>query len=315
MSDEVDLQQVLREIDQEVRARRAAGDFPPGMERELDAIFARYAPVAATGDDLDGLLEATERASFIDPDPPTGSRLPAVSILKRGERKLLGWFFRYLANQVTSFAVASHRLLEVLARRVEALEAASPAAHPAVAAEVARLASAPVRGAAVDVALAAAGQAGGRVLVADVGNGELLRSLVERGADAYGVDPDVDRAAAAESQGLEVRHAAVVEHLRTIAPEDLGGALLVGCVDRLPTGAQLDVADALTVAVKGGGRLAVLARHPDAWARDNPVEADLSPGRPLRPATWVHLLGDRGFVDIEVVEGDGAYAVTATRQG
>jgi len=46
----VDLQQVLREIDEEVDARRAAGDFPPGMERDLDLVFARFAPATTSGD-------------------------------------------------------------------------------------------------------------------------------------------------------------------------------------------------------------------------------------------------------------------------
>ena len=55
---DLDLQQVLREIDDEVRARRAAGEFPPGMERELDLLFARFAPPTVSGDNLDGLLEA-----------------------------------------------------------------------------------------------------------------------------------------------------------------------------------------------------------------------------------------------------------------
>jgi len=32
----VDLDQVMGEIQEEVRRRRAAGDFPPSLERELD---------------------------------------------------------------------------------------------------------------------------------------------------------------------------------------------------------------------------------------------------------------------------------------
>ena len=40
----LDLDRLRREIDAEVRARRASGAYPPGFERELDAVFARYAP-------------------------------------------------------------------------------------------------------------------------------------------------------------------------------------------------------------------------------------------------------------------------------
>ena len=37
---QIDMQQLLREIDDEVAARRASGDFPPGMERDLDLILS-----------------------------------------------------------------------------------------------------------------------------------------------------------------------------------------------------------------------------------------------------------------------------------
>jgi hypothetical protein len=49
------------------------------------------------------------------------------------------------------------------------------------------------------------------------------------------------------------------------------------------------------------------------WGADNPVEADLAPGRPLQPVTWVHLLEQLGFAAPAVVERDGAYVVTAAR--
>ena len=120
MSD-VDLEHVLREIDEEVRARRASGDFPPGMERDLELVFARFAPSTLTGDDLEALVEAADRAAFIQSDPPTASRIPAVSILKRVERKLLGWFFRFLAQQMTTFAGVT---VQALRQIVAALDAA-----------------------------------------------------------------------------------------------------------------------------------------------------------------------------------------------
>src|SRR5688572_14540050 len=129
--DELDLQQLLREIDEEVRARRAAGDFPPGMERELDLVFARFAPPTVSGDDLDGLLEAADRTSYIDHHPPTGSRFPPVSLLKRIEWKFLGWFFRFITQQVTAFAGIVVQSLRLIGRRLEALEHVTPGASAA----------------------------------------------------------------------------------------------------------------------------------------------------------------------------------------
>ena len=130
MSDapDLDLQQVLREIDEEVRARRASGEFPPGMERELDLLFARFAPPTVTGDDLDGLLEAADRTSYIDHHPPTASSFAPLSLIKRVEWKLFGWFFRFVTQQVTAFAGIVVQALRLLGRRVDALEHATPGA-------------------------------------------------------------------------------------------------------------------------------------------------------------------------------------------
>ncbi len=104
VSTSLDLDLVRREIDEEVRARRASGDFPPGMERELDLAFARVSPVATTGDDLEGLIQAADRSAFIEARPPVASRTAVLGLVKKGELKLLGWYFNHLAQQMTSFA-------------------------------------------------------------------------------------------------------------------------------------------------------------------------------------------------------------------
>ena len=41
--------QVMAEIDEEVRLRRASGDLPPKLERELDELFLAHSPVAGRG--------------------------------------------------------------------------------------------------------------------------------------------------------------------------------------------------------------------------------------------------------------------------
>lgn len=307
----VDLPRILREIDEEVRARRAAGDFPPGMERDLDLVFARFAPATVSGDDFGGLIEAADRTSFVDPDPPVESRLPAVSLLKKVERKLLGWFFRYVTQQVTAFAGVVVQALRLLGRRVDALEAATAAADPTVLDAARRAgAAADIGGLAAAVATHLAG-ATGRVLVAEAGDGALLRDLA--GVDAYGVEPRLELAESAALTGLDVRAGEVPDHLDAVEDGALGGVVLAGIVDRAPLGVQLAVLARVAAALAGGGRLAVVSSQPDLWGRANPVEADLAPGRPLHAATWVHLLEQHGFTGADVVEGDGMYAITATR--
>ena len=307
----VDLQQVLREIDEEVRARKASGDFPPGMERDLDLTFARFAPATVNGDDLDGLIQATERTSFIDPDPPTESRIPVVSLLKRTERKLLGWFFRYITQQVTAFGGVVVQALKLIGRRIEALEAATPGANAALL-DVGLRAGAPAgAGGFADAIAGHLDGVTGRVLVTAVGDGDLLRRLAH--LDAYGVEPRGDLAESAGLTGLDVRTDDPLEHLRAVDDDALSAVVLVGTVDRAPLGTQLALVERAAAVVADGGRVALIGSDPARWGTTNPVEADLAPGRPLHAATWVHLLEEHGFLGVEVVEGDGSYLVLAQR--
>jgi hypothetical protein len=301
-----DLDQVRREIDEEVRARRASGDFPPGMERELDLAFARVSPVATTGDDLEGLLQAADRSAFIEARPPMASRTAVLGLVKRSEQKLLGWYFNHLAQQVTSFAGATVRTLTVLADRLERVERYLPHVEPSlldhdagwgVDADVAQRAAARFR----DVT--------GRVLVA--GRDEnLVPALVAAGIDAYGVAP-----AAVRQVGptVDQRDGDPLEHLADLAPGSLGGAILLG-LDALATGAKLAHVEAAAVAVDDGGRLLVVAGRPEHWGLDNPVEADLAPGRPFRLETWSVVLEGHGFAAVEVDDAGGSFLVSALRR-
>ena len=286
MSDatDLDLDRVLREIDEEVRARRASGDFPPGMERDLDVVFAQFAPPTLSGDDLDALVQAAERSSFIQARPPTASRIPAVSLLKKVEQKLLGWFFNFLAQQVTAFAGITVQALRQIAGRVEALEHATPGANPALAAVGRGTASMPP----LAGALEALGAVDGRVLVPD----EVAAAGL---SNAYATTDEVD------------------EHLLHVDDDALAGLVLAGIVDRAPLGTQLALVERAARVLRPGGRIAVVASSPARWGAANPVEADLAPGRPLHAETWAHLLELHGFTAVAVAPGDEQSVITATR--
>jgi hypothetical protein len=281
---DLDLDRVLREIDDEVRARRASGDFPPGMERDLEIVFAQYAPPTLTGDDLDALVQAADRAAFIQPDPPTAARLPPVALLKKVERKLLGWFFRFIAQQVTAFAGITVQALRQLADRVGALEHATPGANPALAGLTRDLASSPPLAAALDVVAAVEG----RVLVPD----EVATAGL---ANAYATTDDIG------------------EHLVDVDDDALAGLVLAGIVDRAPLGTQVALVDRAARVLRKGGCIAIVATDPAVWGKANPVEADLAPGRPLHAATWAHLLTDRGFADVHVLPAADHSLITAVR--
>lgn len=301
----IDVRQVMAEIHEDIRRRRAEGEIPPGLERELDVVFARFAPAAAVGGDLAAVIERADRASFVHVDVPTESAIKGVSLLKKALRKVMAWYLRFLAQQTSAFAAATVRALRLLGTRVETLEDATPGASPRVRDELARLDPVGDLSAWHDTAVRALAAAPGRVLHGDAADGDLLEALVAAGVDAYGVDHRRHLADAAAGRGLEVRPDDVVEHLRLVPAGALGGIALSGCVDRLPLAAQLELADLATTRLAPGGVLVVLATFPLAWSRAvPPVAADLAPGRPLHPDTWRHLLTERGFGDIDVRLGE-----------
>jgi hypothetical protein len=78
----LDLDRLRREIDAEVRARRASGAYPPGFERELDAVFARYAPPAAS-DDIELVTDQAEEAAGIELAIPTASEKRGGALVKQ----------------------------------------------------------------------------------------------------------------------------------------------------------------------------------------------------------------------------------------
>lgn len=316
----IDADALMAEIDAEVRARRAAGDLPAGFERELDLIFARYAPVGAMGDDLESVLARGEQASFLDLAAPTESAVPGVPLVKRVIRKAVFFYLHHIAEQVTTLALVLIRGLRLLGQRVERLEQAvsggtrtrtagdSPSAAP--------LGPLPELAHWEPLMAATFGGAGGRVLHGECGTGTLVGCLRRAGADAYGVEPVGERAEAADAAGTEARTVEVLDHLRALREGALGGLVLSGCVDRLPSLAQHELVDLAVSRLRVGSALAILGTDPAAWQRAvGPVAADLAPGRPLHAETWARLLEAAGFSGVELHRGpatDGLRPVPGT---
>jgi hypothetical protein len=292
----IDLVKVQAEINEEVRRRRAAGDFPPGLERELDTIFARYAP-AGTSDDFEEVLSQAETQSFVHADIPIASNVPGVAQVKRVLRKLMAWYMRFLAAQVTAFAGAVTRAVKLLSMRVDTLETVTLIAGERTLGEVRERRAGPDLRAWAELVTSL--RMAGRVLHTECGSGDLLGPLVEGGADAYGVEPVEALAMEASRAGLDVRADDCLVHLRALPDTSLGGLVLSGAVDALPLGQILEVADRAAAAVAVGGTVVVISAGTPA----DPVVADLAPGRPLHPETWVHLLAERGLSDVVVHRG------------
>src|SRR5689334_9103049 len=117
----VDVHKLAAEIEAEVRARRAAGEYPPGFERDMDALFARFAPPEVSTD-FDSALERSEELVLLDPVIPVASRNPAFRLVKTVVAKLIGFYHAWLSQQITALAVAVNNALRLNGKRVTELE-------------------------------------------------------------------------------------------------------------------------------------------------------------------------------------------------
>ena len=181
--------QVMAEIAEEVRLRRASGDLPPRLERELDELFLAHSPVAGRGGDLGEALRMVDAATFIDPVVPVESERAAGAFVKKGMRSLLLWYVGWVTHQMSQSASAVSRALHVVDDRLGELQRELEAQRVPTAGVV----EFPGLGGPgawwVEPAVAAVAKAPGRVLHAACGDGWLVRRIVDAGGDAYGVDP------------------------------------------------------------------------------------------------------------------------------
>jgi hypothetical protein len=306
---------VMAEIEEEVRLRRSTGDLPPKLERELDELFLAHSPVAGRGGDLTEALRMVDAATFVDPVVPVDSERAAGAVVKKGMRTLLLWYVGWITHQVSQFASAVSRTLHIVEGRLKDLErkvevqrvpragvVEVPALHGAEAWWV---------GAAVDAVTSVPG----RVLHAASGDGWLVQRINAAGGDAYGVDPRADLVDQGVGTVSDLRGEDLSEHLRAVAPAGLGAIVLSGVVDGMASGERTQLLHLIARTLAPGGALVVHSLSRASWdGEDAPYEADLAPGRPLRPDTWRQLLAHSGY-DAAVVSGPGGldYLVTACR--
>ncbi len=303
---------LVAEIAAEARRRREAGEHDPGLERRLDEAFGHMVGHRRGDDQLTQGLWAVAANAHINAD--AGVHEPASRLKRLAKRvlaKLFRWYVLRVTNQVTTFANVTASTLRMLSDRIESLSDEVAAALPPVLPGRAELppGAAPrspldrhqILSSAVCERMAGVG---GRVLHADCGSGELVSELSKAGTDAYGVDPSARHVAAPVAAGLDLVQGQLLEHLRSVSTNGLGGAVVSGSVDRLRLGDARMLAHLLGTRVASGGRVVIAGTYPPAWELTaSPVERDLSPGRPLHPETWMHLLGANGVADLEVVEG------------
>jgi len=299
------LEEVMAEIDAEVRRRRASGDLPAGLERELDELFLEFSPVGLQGRArLRETLSLVDGSAYVDIAVPTASDRVVGSYIKRGIRKGLGWYMDFIVTQIVKFAWSVSRMLHVVVDHIEELEATVEAHRspdlPAAVVPVTHPGATWWAPAAIE-ALAGVRD---RVVVGDCGDGSLVEALGAADIDAYGVDPSDLVLETALDRGLDVRAESVLDHLDVVSGEALGGIVLTGSVQWLRPNERERLLELVSTRVMVDGILVLHSASPESWAATaSPVVRDLAPGHPLHPETWAHLLGSRGFSVTATVQG------------
>ena len=311
------LDEVMAEIDAEVRRRRASGDLPAGLERELDDLFLEFSPVGLQGRArLRETLSLVDGSAYVDIAVPTASNKAVGSYIKRAIRKGLGWYMNFIVAQIVKFAWSVSRMFHVVVDHIEDLEATVEAHRspdlPAAVVPVAHPGSAWW----VPAALEALAGVSDRVLVGDCGDGSLVEALSGAGVDAYGVDPSDLALEPALVRGIDVRAETVLDHLGVVAGEALGAIVLTGSVQWLRPNEREHLLDLVSSRVAVDGVLALHSATPEAWANaTSAVVRDLAPGRPLHPQTWAHLLGARGYAVTATVWGGDDRSIAHVGEG
>ncbi|MFZ4515479.1 MAG: hypothetical protein ACOYN3_04135 [Acidimicrobiia bacterium] len=301
----------MAEIEAEARAQRVQGDIPASYEAELDAMFNRLAPKGTYGDFDEALRQSTANA-LIDGAPPISSQRPGGAAAKKGLGKLSRWYIQHIANQVTLFAANITEAVRTLGDRVGRLEAsgangATPGARR-LAEQVLPFDVTTVWDTHIEKQFAGVG---GRVCVARVGRGDLVRRLNQAGVAAYGVEPIDPPTADQIDVMLEIRTEELLDHLRRIDGPQLEGIVLVDYPDRLVLGDLITVVERCSEVLVPGGQLVVVTSDARAWAQcAGGAIADVTVGHPLAPATWVQLLSIHGFTEIEAAAEAAQQLVT-----
>jgi Methionine biosynthesis protein MetW len=308
---------VMGEIDAEVRRRRASGDIPPGLERELDELFFEFSPVGLHGKArLRDTLTLVDSAAYIDIAVPVASEKLVGSQVKRLIRTSISWYMGFIVHQVVKFAWATSRMFHVVVDHLDDLETTVEAQRlPGLPDTLAPTVD-PGSAWWSDPAVAALASVRGRVLHADCGDGALLDRLITAGVDAYGVDPADQLVETAAGRDLDVRAESCLEHLEVVGEEELAGVVLSGSVQWLSPNRRHRLVGLLSSRLAVGGVLVLHSATPEHWMMAaSPMVLDLAPGRPLHSETWAHLLAARGFAPPQVTLGGGERRLDPVPEG
>ena len=150
--------------------------------------------------------------------------------------------------------------------------------------------------------LAGAGQKSRPILDAGCGRGEWLEVLKDAGLTAYGVDSNLIMVERSASLGLEVIHADLLEHLRSLESESRSAVTAFHVVEHLPFAVLVDFLDeALRVLIPGGLLLLETPNPENLRVGATTFYTDPTHRNPIPPETLRFIVEHRGFTAIEIL--------------
>jgi hypothetical protein len=336
-ADHPDMEAVVGELRRRVAARRASGDYPPGLEERLARHFERVQAHRPDADRLKPVREAIDRLDAVSHFSPAQidptSRVPAGTYLHRIVGRAVSRQTIGILAQVQAYATALRQVLERLLERLD-----DPGAHThadlldEMDAALDRLAQLSTAGEGTTAAWydtarfaerfwgpreemleeareLAALVTKGPALVLHAGRGELVEALNAQGVEATGVEPDPGLADIARSHAVAVHVGSPVSVLAGHPDRALGAVVLVGypyarpaSSGALPAQILVDAVAASSLKLRTGGQLIV-----------GSLELSGAPVPRTQQADFVQFLCDEaGFANQDVVERPSGPVVVAT---
>lgn len=128
------------EISAAASLRERAADFPGAYVARVRTAAAAMSLRATAGDDgLRSAAFALEAGSRIDVDVPLGGASRSRRLVKAAVKRTVGWYLRFVGDQVSGLGQSAARLGLAVADRVERLDADQAALRAELEAEIARL--------------------------------------------------------------------------------------------------------------------------------------------------------------------------------
>jgi 2-polyprenyl-3-methyl-5-hydroxy-6-metoxy-1,4-benzoquinol methylase len=139
------------------------------------------------------------------------------------------------------------------------------------------------------------------VLDIGFGRGELMELLAEMGVEVSGIEVDSHLVALARGRGFDVARGTAVEHLRTLAPESLGGIAMIQVIEHLSPQQVIDVVELCAEKVRPGGKVIVETVNPESlFTYTHSFWLDPDHVRPVHRGLLEFLFTEAGFQKLEV---------------